>query len=117
MTMASTSRAWPASPAPTTVLAWAHSDCDPLSISLALASYTVAKIRSWREAFSSRQTLAKARTERSRAAASATRWPGSMNGNVEVGSAAFDAAVRVYPKDRWLFIWGGYIVARYEPPG
>jgi hypothetical protein len=41
----------------------------------------------------------------------------SMNGNVEVGRAAFDAAVRVYPKDRWLFIWGGYIVARYEPLG
>jgi hypothetical protein len=40
-----------------------------------------------------------------------------MNGNVEVGRAAFDAAVRVYPKDRWMFIWGGYIVARYEPTG
>jgi hypothetical protein len=39
----------------------------------------------------------------------------SLNGNAEVGRAAFDAAVRCYPKEKWFLLWGSYIVAKYEP--
>jgi hypothetical protein len=41
----------------------------------------------------------------------------SLNGNAEVARAAFDAAVRCYPRARWLLLWGAYIVRRYEPEG
>src|ERR1700682_619773 len=39
----------------------------------------------------------------------------SLNGTLEVGRAAFRAAVRCYPRQRWLLLWGAYIVEKYEP--
>ena len=39
----------------------------------------------------------------------------SLNGNADVARAAFDAAVRCYPKEKWLLLWGSYIVDRYDP--
>jgi hypothetical protein len=41
----------------------------------------------------------------------------SLNGNAEVARAAFHAAVRCYPGQRWLLLWGSYIVEKYEPKG
>jgi len=32
-----------------------------------------------------------------------------------VARAAFDAAVRCYPKEKWLLLWGPYVVEKYEP--
>jgi hypothetical protein len=40
----------------------------------------------------------------------------SLNGNIEVAKAAFQASVRYYPKERWLLLWRSRIVERYEPP-
>jgi predicted Zn-dependent protease len=37
------------------------------------------------------------------------------NGNSEVARAAFNAAVRCYPDQRWLLLWRAYIVEKYEP--
>ncbi len=39
----------------------------------------------------------------------------SLNGNAEIARAAFQAAVRCYPRQRWLLLWGSYIVEKYEP--
>jgi hypothetical protein len=39
----------------------------------------------------------------------------SLNGNAEVARAAFQAAVRCYPHERWRLLWGAYIVEKYEP--
>ena len=39
----------------------------------------------------------------------------SLNGNADVARAAFQAAVRCYPHERWLLLWGSYIVEKYEP--
>ena len=39
----------------------------------------------------------------------------SLNGNAEVARAAFHAAVRCYPDQRWLLLWRAYIVEKYEP--
>jgi|SRR6516165_7515554 hypothetical protein len=39
----------------------------------------------------------------------------SLSGNAEVARAAFDAAVRCYPREHWLLLWDSYIVKRYEP--
>jgi hypothetical protein len=39
----------------------------------------------------------------------------SLNGNKDVAHAAFDAAVRCYPNQRWLLLWGSYIVKKHEP--
>jgi hypothetical protein len=39
----------------------------------------------------------------------------SLNGNAEVARAAFHAAVRCYPRERWLLLWGAYVVEKYEP--
>ena len=41
----------------------------------------------------------------------------SLNGNAEIARAAFQAAVRSYPRERWLLLWGSYIVEKYEPKG
>ena len=41
----------------------------------------------------------------------------SFSGNAEVARAAFDAAVRCYPRERWLLLWGAHIVKRDEPEG
>jgi hypothetical protein len=41
----------------------------------------------------------------------------SLNGNVEVARAAFRAAVRCYPHERWVLLLGAYIVEKYEPGG
>jgi hypothetical protein len=40
-----------------------------------------------------------------------------LNGNAEIARAAFQAAVRCYPHERWLLLWGSHIVAKYEPTG
>ena len=39
----------------------------------------------------------------------------SLNGNAEVARAEFQAAVRCYPRERWLLLWGAYIIEKYEP--
>jgi len=39
----------------------------------------------------------------------------SLNGNKDVALAAFGAAVRCYPTERWLLLWGAYIVEKHEP--
>ena len=39
----------------------------------------------------------------------------SLNGNLEVGRAAFRAAVQCYPNVPWLLLWGAYVVERHEP--
>ena len=40
----------------------------------------------------------------------------SLNGNIDVGRAAFFAAVKHYPARHWILKWGAYIVERYDPP-
>jgi hypothetical protein len=32
-----------------------------------------------------------------------------------VARAAFEAAVRCYPKEKWLLLWGSYVVEKYDP--
>jgi hypothetical protein len=39
----------------------------------------------------------------------------SLNGNKDVALAAFNAAVRCYPNERWFLLWGSYIVNKHEP--
>jgi hypothetical protein len=39
----------------------------------------------------------------------------SLNGNVHVARAAFDAAVRCYPEECWFLLWGSHVVAKYAP--
>ena len=39
----------------------------------------------------------------------------SLNGNAEIARAAFQAALRCYPHERWRLLWGAYIVEKYEP--
>jgi hypothetical protein len=39
----------------------------------------------------------------------------SLNGNRDIAKAAFDAAVRCYPCERWLLLWGAYVIERYAP--
>jgi hypothetical protein len=39
----------------------------------------------------------------------------SLNGNAEVARAAFGAAVRCYPDQKWLLLWRAYVVEKYEP--
>ena len=39
----------------------------------------------------------------------------SLNGNAEVARAAFEAAARCYPRERWLLLWRSYVVEKYEP--
>jgi hypothetical protein len=39
----------------------------------------------------------------------------SLNGNIEVARGAYSAAIRCYPKRRWLLLWGSYIVDQYDP--
>jgi len=39
----------------------------------------------------------------------------SLNGNAEIARPAFQAAVRCHPGERWLLLWGSYIVEKYEP--
>jgi hypothetical protein len=34
----------------------------------------------------------------------------SLNGNIELARAAFEAARRIYPKDRLVLLWGAYVV-------
>ena len=38
----------------------------------------------------------------------------SLNGNAEIARAAFRAAVRCYPHERWRLLWGAYIVEKNE---
>jgi hypothetical protein len=39
----------------------------------------------------------------------------SLNGNVRVARAAFDAAVRCYPDECRFLLWGNHVVAKYAP--
>jgi hypothetical protein len=39
----------------------------------------------------------------------------SVNGNLSVAHAAFQAAVREFPNDIWMLVWGMQIIRRYEP--
>ncbi len=34
----------------------------------------------------------------------------SLNGNIEVARGAFEVAKRVYPNDRLVLLWGGFVV-------
>ena len=34
----------------------------------------------------------------------------SLNGNIELARAAFEAAKRIYPNDRLVLLWGAYVV-------
>jgi len=40
----------------------------------------------------------------------------SLNASIPLARAAFGAAVKHYPNQRWILKWGGYIVERYDPP-
>ena len=39
----------------------------------------------------------------------------SLNGNIEIARAAFEAAKRLYPKDRWVLLWGSWVVEDTSP--
>jgi hypothetical protein len=39
----------------------------------------------------------------------------SLIGNAKVARAAFQAAVRCYPDQKWLLSWRAYVVEKYEP--
>lgn len=39
----------------------------------------------------------------------------SLNCNVQLARAAFEAACKCYPNQRLILKWGSYIVDRYEP--
>ena len=34
--------------------------------------------------------------------------------NLEIARAAYDCACKIYPKDDWVLLWGGMIVAPWE---
>jgi hypothetical protein len=40
----------------------------------------------------------------------------SLNGNIEIARAAFDAARKLYPNDRWVLLWGSWVVDDTMPP-
>ncbi len=40
----------------------------------------------------------------------------SLNANINLARAAFGAAVKHYPNQRWILKWGAQIVERYDPP-
>jgi len=39
----------------------------------------------------------------------------SLNGNIEIARAAFETAKKLYPNDRWVLLWGGYVVEDTAP--
>ena len=39
----------------------------------------------------------------------------SLNGNIEVARAAFETAKRLYPNDRWVLLWGSWVVEDSMP--
>jgi hypothetical protein len=39
----------------------------------------------------------------------------SINGNIEV-ARAFDTAKRIFPGDRWVLLWGGWVCEDTNPP-
>lgn len=39
----------------------------------------------------------------------------SLNGNIEVARAAFEAATRLFPDDRWVLLWGAWVVEDSMP--
>ena len=39
----------------------------------------------------------------------------SLNGNIEVARAAYEATVKLFPNDRWLLLWGAYVVEDSKP--
>jgi len=41
----------------------------------------------------------------------------SLNASIVTARAAFFAAVKHYPNQRWILKWGAQIVERYDPPG
>ena len=40
----------------------------------------------------------------------------SLNGNITVARAAYEATLKLYPNDRWILTWGGVVVADSMPP-
>src|SRR5215203_4002773 len=34
----------------------------------------------------------------------------SLNGNIELARAAFDAAKKIYPDDRFVLLWGSWVI-------
>jgi hypothetical protein len=40
----------------------------------------------------------------------------SLNSNMALARAAFGAAVKHYPNQRWILKWAAQIVERYDPP-
>lgn len=40
----------------------------------------------------------------------------SLNGNIEIARAAFDAAKKLYPSERWVLLWGAWVVEDTLPP-
>jgi hypothetical protein len=39
----------------------------------------------------------------------------SLNGNATVGRAAYEAAVKLYPNDRWVLTWGALLIEDSMP--
>jgi hypothetical protein len=39
----------------------------------------------------------------------------SLNGNIELARAAFEAAKRIYPNDRLVLLWGNWVVEDTNP--
>lgn len=39
----------------------------------------------------------------------------SLNGNAEVARAAYETTKKLFPNDRWLLIWGGYVMEDSKP--
>jgi hypothetical protein len=39
----------------------------------------------------------------------------SLNRSIEVARAAFETAKRLYPKDRWVLLWGSWVVEDSMP--
>jgi hypothetical protein len=34
----------------------------------------------------------------------------SLNGNIEIARAAFETAKKIFPNDRWVLLWGAWVV-------
>ena len=39
----------------------------------------------------------------------------SLNGNIDIARAAFEAAKKIYPTDRWVLLWGSWVVEDSMP--
>ena len=39
----------------------------------------------------------------------------SLNGNIDLAKAAFDAAKKIYPEDRFVLLWGSWVIEDSMP--